>query len=83
MLTKVKLRQKPLADGKLSLYLDFYPPIADPVTGKKDTPGIPAAPHLGEAQRLPAETAQRRHPLRRRTNQVRERKRTPEKQHLL
>ena len=24
MLTKVKLRQKPLADGKLSLYLDFY-----------------------------------------------------------
>ncbi|MBO5804402.1 MAG: hypothetical protein J6R25_04935 [Bacteroidales bacterium] len=35
MLTKVKLRQKPLADGKLSLYLDFYPPIADPVTGKK------------------------------------------------
>ena len=35
MLTKVKLRQKPLADGKLSLYLDFYPPIADPVIGKK------------------------------------------------
>ena len=35
MLTKVKLRQKPLADGKLSLYLDFYSPIADPVTGKK------------------------------------------------
>ena len=35
MLTKVKLRQKPLADGKLSLYLDFYPPITDPVTGKK------------------------------------------------
>ena len=35
MLTKVKLRQKPLADGKLSLYLDFYPPIADLVTGKK------------------------------------------------
>ena len=35
MLTKVQLRQKPLADGKLSLYLDFYPPIADPVTDKK------------------------------------------------
>lgn len=35
MLTKVKLRQKPLADGKLSLYLDFYPPITDQVTGKK------------------------------------------------
>ena len=35
MLTKVKLRQKPLADGKLSLYLDFYPPITDLVTGKK------------------------------------------------
>ena len=42
MLTKVKLRQKPLADGKLLLYLDFYPPITDQVTGKKDTPGIPA-----------------------------------------
>ena len=41
MLTKAKLRQKPLADCKLSLYLDFYPPIADPVTGKKDTPRIP------------------------------------------
>ena len=35
MLTKVKLRQKPLADGKLSLYLEFYPPITDQVTGKK------------------------------------------------
>ena len=35
MLTKVKLRQKPLADGKRSLYLDFYPPITDQVTGKK------------------------------------------------
>lgn len=35
MLTKVKLRQKPLADGRLSLYLDFYPPITDQVTGKK------------------------------------------------
>ena len=28
-------RQKPLADGRLSLYLDFYPPISDPVTGQK------------------------------------------------
>ena len=35
MVTKVKLRQKPLADGRLSLYLDFYPPISDPVTGQK------------------------------------------------
>ena len=35
MATKVKLRQKPLADGRLSLYLDFYPPISDPVTGQK------------------------------------------------
>ena len=35
MVTKVKHRQKPLADGRLSLYLDFYPPISDPVTGQK------------------------------------------------
>ena len=35
MVTKVKLRQKPLADGRLSLYLDLYPPISDPVTGQK------------------------------------------------
>ena len=35
MVTKVKLRQKPLADGRMSLYLDFYPPISDPVTGQK------------------------------------------------
>ena len=41
MLTKVKLRQKPLADGKLSLYLDFYPTIR-PGDRQKDTPGIPA-----------------------------------------
>ncbi len=35
MVTKVKLRQKPLADGRMSLYLDFYPPISDLVTGQK------------------------------------------------
>ena len=34
MATKVKLRQKPMAGGKESLYLDFYPPIVNPQTGK-------------------------------------------------
>ena len=33
-MTKVKLRQKKLQSGKLSLYLDFYPPIVNPETGK-------------------------------------------------
>ena len=35
MSTKLKLRQKPLTNSKMSLYLDFYPPITDQVTGKK------------------------------------------------
>ena len=35
MSTKVTLRQKTLADGKRkSLYLDFYPPVPHPTTGK-------------------------------------------------
>ncbi len=33
--TKVTLRQRLLNSGKISLYLDFYPPFKDPVT-KKD-----------------------------------------------
>jgi len=33
--TKVSLRKKPLANGMSSLYLDFYPPIRSPKTGKK------------------------------------------------
>ncbi len=31
----VNLREKKLSDGKISLYLDFWPPIVDPSTGKK------------------------------------------------
>lgn len=31
----VKLREKELTDGRLSLYLDFYPPIYIPETGKE------------------------------------------------
>ncbi len=34
-LTKVTLREKKLSSGKVSLYLDFYPPIIHPVTGKQ------------------------------------------------
>lgn len=33
-MTKVKLRSKPITQGKRSLYLDFYPPITDPQSGK-------------------------------------------------
>lgn len=32
---KVTLREKSLKNGKLSLYLDFYPPILNPETGTK------------------------------------------------
>ena len=32
--TKVRLRQKEIANEKLSLYLDFYPPVQHPETGK-------------------------------------------------
>ena len=31
---KVFLRQKPISKGRLSLYLDFYPAIRNPRTGK-------------------------------------------------
>jgi integrase len=34
MATKVSLRQKKISKGRLSLYLDFYPPILNPKTGK-------------------------------------------------
>jgi integrase len=34
MITKVKLRQKAISENRQSLYLDFYPPIPHPETGK-------------------------------------------------
>ncbi len=34
MVTKVKLRRKNISNGRQSLYLDFYPPIPHPTTGK-------------------------------------------------
>jgi integrase len=34
MATQVKLRTKPISKARLSLYLDFYPPIPHPDTGK-------------------------------------------------
>jgi len=32
---KVTLREKKLTNGKISLYLDFYPGIPNPITGKE------------------------------------------------
>src|SRR5688572_9747070 len=34
MATKVKLRQKAITKNRLSLYLDFYPPIMNPKTNQ-------------------------------------------------
>lgn len=34
MVTKVKLRTKPISGGRHSLYLDFYPAIQHPITGE-------------------------------------------------
>jgi site-specific recombinase XerD len=34
MAIKVTLRQKPISGERLSLYLDFYPPVENPKTGK-------------------------------------------------
>jgi len=31
---RVHLRQKNISNGRVSLYLDFYPPIINPSTGK-------------------------------------------------
>jgi len=33
MVTKVKLRKKPISGNRQSLYLDFYPAIPDAKTG--------------------------------------------------
>ena len=35
MATKVFLREKKISKGRKSLYLDFYPPITNPNTGKE------------------------------------------------
>lgn len=32
--TKVTVRKRPIKNGQTSLYLDFYPPIRNPKTGK-------------------------------------------------
>lgn len=32
MATKVTLRQRELKSGKITLYLDYYPPVRDPKT---------------------------------------------------
>lgn len=32
--SKVTVRQRPISNGQISLYLDFYPPIRNPKTGK-------------------------------------------------
>lgn len=32
---KVKLRQKKISNGRQSLYLDIYPPLFNPLTGKE------------------------------------------------
>jgi hypothetical protein len=32
---KVTLRSKPISDNRLTLYLDYYPPIPHPVTGRE------------------------------------------------
>lgn len=34
-MTKVTLRTKPISDGRQTLYLDYYPPIPHPATGKQ------------------------------------------------
>ena len=34
-MSNVNLRKKVLSTGKVSLYLDFYPPIINPKTGKE------------------------------------------------
>ena len=34
-MSNVNLRKKVLSTGKISLYLDFYPPIINPKTGKE------------------------------------------------
>lgn len=32
--TKVTVRRRPIKNGQTSLYLDFYPPVRNPKTGK-------------------------------------------------
>lgn len=55
MATKVRVRTKPISDNRESLYLDFYPPIIHPETGK------PTRRHfLGRFLYAPIETVERK-----------------------
>ncbi len=55
MTTKVRVRTKPISDNRESLYLDFYPPIIHPETGK------PTRRHfLGRFLYKPIETLERK-----------------------
>lgn len=47
--TNVTLRQKPLRNDRISLYLDYYPAIRNPYTMKMSRLGIPRYLHLCQA----------------------------------
>ena len=44
--TKVTVRKRPIKNGQTSLYLDFYPPIRNPKTGKRSTLVFTSTPTL-------------------------------------
>ena len=55
--TNVTLRQKPLRNDRISLYLDYYPAIRNPYTMKMSR-GIPRHLHLCQAQERAAKNVQ-------------------------
>lgn len=48
--TTVSLLRRPIANGRLSLYLDFYPAIRNPENDEDDTQGVFGYIHLCQAK---------------------------------
>ena len=59
--TNVTLRQKPLRNDRISLYLDYYPAIRNPETMQMSPQGIPWHLSLCQAKERAAKNVQSGH----------------------
>jgi hypothetical protein len=60
--SKVTLRKKKLSKGRISLYLDFYPPVLHPETGKETRREFLNL-HYIDRPRTPADTTEKENAL--------------------
>lgn len=56
--TNVTLRQKPLRNDRISLYLDYYPGHPQSLHDEDESPGIPWHLHLCQAKERAAKNVQ-------------------------